>query len=458
MVSIACSDFKQTVLPQDTVQPPMAVDFAFTHVNLVPMNQEQVLRNRTVLVKDERIVAILSDDETLDYQAVTTIDGKDQYVLPGLADMHSHLRMNPQAMFNQYIANGVTTVRNMSLKDGDQDHLALRDKLKNRQMTGPRYLVSGPQLKPENLPDMAAAEKMMRFYVENGFDVVKIHADLPQDIYDLVLTVSKQNNIMVTGHTQHKMPLADTLRMDSVEHVEELLYISMHEPHTEEVDAKIFFRDHAKKLADFEKPEYRLEMAKAFIESDTAIVTTLTIFDAITDWLDDERFSALATREHNKYLPKWIKEQYLSDSQNPYRDPNWPFTLEAIKHNNNLIQTLMAQFQQQGVQLILGVDAFGTVIPGFSVHKELGIMVKAGLSPFQALETGTINVARYLGEDDERGSIEQGKLADFFMVRNNPLENIENAQQVTGVFVKDQWHNQADLTAMLAKAAALNAR
>ena len=128
-------------------------------------------------------------------------------------------------------------------------------------MTGPSYLIRGPPLKQKNVPNLAAAEKMMAYYIENKFDVVKVHSDLPRDIYELVLNKANKSGIMVTGHTQHKMPLADTLRMDSVEHVEELLYVSMHESHVEDVDAELFFKDHAKKLVDF---EYRCLDPKKF--------------------------------------------------------------------------------------------------------------------------------------------------------------------------------------------------
>lgn len=440
----------------DMFKPSIEVDYAITDINVVPMDSDIILNNQTVLIKDNRIFKILPSANHLKFHAKKVIDGNGQYMLPGLADMHSHLRMNPQAMFNQYVANGVTTIRNMSLSDGKFDHLSIRKKVRSGEMLGPRYLISGPQLKEEKLPDLASAQKMMDFYTSEGFDVVKIHSDLPEDIYNLVLQRAEQANMMVTGHTQHKMPLSETLRMDSIEHVEELLYISMHEDHVTDVDAEIFFRDHHKKLQDFSDVNFRKNMAKQFADTHTSIVSTLTIFDTILEWLDDKRFEQLQSREANKYLPNSIKKQYLNNERNPYRDPNWPFDTESISSNNDLMKKLVGEFHQQGVNFILGVDAFGTVVPGFSIHKELELLVASGLTPYQALQTGTINVAKYLSEEDERGTISEGKRADFIIIANNPLDNISHTKQVTSVFTHNRWLDEVKLKEMLLEAVELN--
>lgn len=431
------------------------VDFAITHVNIIPMDSERVLSHKTVLIKDNRIVKVLDADNT-SFSAEQVINGNNNYLLPGLADMHSHLRMNPQAMFNQYLANGVTTVRNLRLADGKVDHVKLRQQIRDQKVLAPRYLISGPQLSENNITNLKTTQAMMDFHAEQQFDVVKVHTDLPPQLYALILSEAKKHGIPVTGHTQHKMLLSETLKMASVEHVEELLYASMHEANVGEVNADIFFRDHKHKLADFEQLSYRNEMARQFVESDTAVVTTLTIFNTILDWLDDDRFAALQRREDNQYLPQNIRKKYLKSEFNPYRDPNWPFSFKDIHNSSTLMGQLTREFHQQGVQLVLGVDAFGSVIPGFSIHKELSLLVEAGLSPYQALQTGTSNVANYLGDSRDRGTIEQGKIADFFLVANNPLDNIANTKIVEGVFIQGQWLSKVKLTAMLEEAVVLN--
>jgi imidazolonepropionase-like amidohydrolase len=95
--------------------------------------------------------------------------------------------------------------------------------------------------------------------------------------------------------------------------------------------------------------------------------------------------------------------------------------------------------------LLLGSDAFGALVPGFAPHQELELMVAAGLSPYEALRTGTVNAAAYLGEADNAGTVETGKRADFTLVAANPLDDIRNAARVLGVFTHAKWYSATEL-------------
>jgi imidazolonepropionase-like amidohydrolase len=101
--------------------------------------------------------------------------------------------------------------------------------------------------------------------------------------------------------------------------------------------------------------------------------------------------------------------------------------------------------------LLLGSDAFGALVPGFAPHQELELMVAAGLSPYEALRTGTVNVAAYLGEVDSAGTVEIGKRADFTLVAANPLDDIRHAAKVRGVFSHAKWHSATELEARIAE-------
>ncbi len=104
---------------------------------------------------------------------------------------------------------------------------------------------------------------------------------------------------------------------------------------------------------------------------------------------------------------------------------------------------------EAGVPLLLGTDAFGAVVPGFSVHQALKLMVDAGLTPFEALRTGTVNAAAYLGETETAGTVEVGTRADVFLVPNDPLGDIGNAADTKGVFSNGKWRAASDLAKML---------
>ena len=129
---------------------------------------------------------------------------------------------------------------------------------------------------------------------------------------------------------------------------------------------------------------------------------------------------------------------------------------EALRWLREAVPLIRA-LHEAGVPLLLGTDSFGTLVPGFSIHRELEMMVAAGLTPYEALRTGTVNAAAYLDESDTAGTIEVGKRADFILVEENPLTDIRHVSNVQGVFNQGKWHSEIALARMLAEAKLLSA-
>ena len=90
------------------------------------------------------------------------------------------------------------------------------------------------------------------------------------------------------------------------------------------------------------------------------------------------------------------------------------------------------------------------MFPGFSLHEELQRLVAAGFTPLEALQTATLNPAKFLGMEDRVGSIEKGKLADLVLLDANPLEDIRNTQKIAGVVLNGRYLSRTDLDKMLA--------
>jgi imidazolonepropionase-like amidohydrolase len=112
-------------------------------------------------------------------------------------------------------------------------------------------------------------------------------------------------------------------------------------------------------------------------------------------------------------------------------------------------RTLLLEMQRAGVGLLLGSDAPQIMnVPGYSTHQELAYLVGAGLSPLEALQSGTLNVARFFGETD-RGKVAPGMLADLILLEANPLENIENTARIAGVFYAGEWLDRGALARMI---------
>jgi len=438
---------------------PLEADIVFENINVIPMTEDRILQHQAVAIRNGQIIAILDQAEADTVDADTRISGEGRFLMPGLADMHIHMRMQPQALFNLALANGVTTVANMRLADGDGDvdHLQLRSDVASGQMTGPRYLVSGPMLTPENLPDTESVARMLDQHVQAGYDVVKIHADLDFDIYDALIRGARERGLRVTGHGQHQMPLAQTLRMDSIEHAEELLYTSHQgfgEIAADFIEFMPTYFDHLERLND---PEYRAPIIRDIAASGIFIDPTLVIYSMIPVWVDDDQFA----RHHNDprliYVPQGTRDWYLGADTNPYRGEDFPLSARHFEDNLDILSTLIFELNEAGVPLLLGSDSFGTLVPGFSAHRELELMVEAGLTPYQALKTGTVNVAAYLEESDIAGSVEIGKRADFILLNENPLVDIANTRSVHGVYTHGTWHTQSELNAMLGAVEGLNA-
>jgi imidazolonepropionase-like amidohydrolase len=126
---------------------------------------------------------------------------------------------------------------------------------------------------------------------------------------------------------------------------------------------------------------------------------------------------------------------------------------EHFDHNMNLLLALTKELHDAAVPLLVGSDVFGALVPGFAQHQEMELLVKAGLTPYEVLQATTVTAARYLGEYDEAGTIEVGKRADFILLGANPLEKIQNAADVRGVFTHGKWHSADDLKMRLSRVA-----
>jgi imidazolonepropionase-like amidohydrolase len=437
-------------------------DYVFENVNVIPMNEQTIIADQAVAVRDGLIVAIVDASEMSNIVASERIDGQGAYLMPGLSDMHVHLRMDAQPFFDLQLAKGITTVHNMGNGDGGGkiDHVALRAEVAAGTIDGPRYLISGPQIHQEQVPTLAEIEPFLTSHMEHGYDTMKIHGDLAPDVYDALIKGARARGIRITGHAQHMMPHAQTLRMDAMEHVEEFLYSSPDSVFGEAAAGGVdeYLSAYYANLSRLTDPAYRAGIAKDFAASGIFVDPTLIIYTTLPQYIDDKRFAELPTDPRIAYLPEQTRLSYLDWEKNEYRAGLGPLfekflnkveanttPAEHLDQNIELMTIFVKELHDAGVPLLLGSDAFGLLVPGYAAHQELELMVEAGLTPYEALRTGTVNAAAYLGESDKAGTIEIGKRADFILVAGNPLDSIENAAQIRGVYSKKKWRSAAEL-------------
>jgi hypothetical protein len=176
----------------------------------------------------------------------------------------------------------------------------------------------------------------------------------------------------------------------------------------------------------------------------------------------------------------WERGQWLVDdidlTQDPltryapaaWKDRTWPMFVHDIietmdtdplpvrRHFVQMELDMTLAMFRAGVPFMAGTDtAAGVhVFPGFSLHDELALFVQAGLSPLQALQTATVNPARFMGRLADLGTVERGKLADLVLLDANPLEDIANTRKIHGVVLAGRYFDRTDLDHMLAGVAA----
>jgi imidazolonepropionase-like amidohydrolase len=423
-------------------------NFAFLHVNVIPMDQERVLADYTVIVQSGRIIEIGPTASTTVPDWATQIDAAGQYLIPALADMHIHMlgqawniMFPPQAQFKPealdfakllflYVANGVTTVQVMSALP---DHLPLRDQINKAEVLGPRLIlarmIDGPKKAwPPPISTWVATVEEARQGVldakKAGYDTMKVYSFLTQETYDAVLNTAKEVGMSVDGH----IPMAL-----STEYV--LKVGQNHIVHSEEV------MKHAKGDYSSERIDY---FANIIAESDTWITPTLIPSNqllVIFDDLDKELARPEVRYMHPMALGIW---SYLTT--NMYL-PMPPEHRASIRKGYESFQLPLTQaLNKKGVKLMAGTDALlPTVIPGFSLHWELEKLVVAGLTPYEALRTSTTHPMEFLGELDKAGTIEVGKRAELVLLESNPLEKITNTRKIAGVMMQSRWLPKSEL-------------
>ena len=433
--------------------------------------------NQTVIVKDNKIVALGNSDELSFSDELKTIDGKGKYLIPGLWDAHVHLTYEPEmttSMFDLFLVNGITSVRDTG---GEMELvMPLKRAADADPKNKPRVKVAGPLL--DGVPTVydgvsriklgigagtpAAAETLVDQFVEGGVDLIKSYEMLTPASFAAVIKRATEHGKVVTGHVPLSMDVVDASNqgLRSMEHMRNL-EMSISEDHDSllKVRTQLLFnkdnllglelrssihsaqRIHAVKTEDEARRNYVL---KALHDNDTWQTPTLSIMTATTF----RPFAEQAWRDNYDYLPEEVKirwtAQSLSITDTPLSESDMVYPNWALKMVNHL--------KEAQIPIMAGTDApIAFLTPGFSLHNELILLVQAGLTPLEAIEAATTRPAEYFGLDKELGLIETGMLADLLLLDANPLANISNTQKINAVFKDGKYFSRAALDKILSE-------
>ena len=422
----------------------VAASTAFINVNVLPMTSETVIKAQTVVVDQGKIIAIGDVDSVPVPEEAQVVDGTDRYLMPGLAEMHAHVpdaaSSDLDRVFSLFAANGVTTIRGML---GRPSHLKLRQDLLDGNAFGPRLITSGPSMNGNTVSSPADGASKVRAQHAAGYDFIKIHPGLTAEEYEAIATTANELDIPFAGHVPSAVGLQSALSagMATIDHLDGYLAAMMPADSDQSGGYGGFFG---------------VMLAEQVIEGQIAVMAELTVaedtWNVPTEALFEHFVSAvgvteLSNRPEMQYMPPATVRQWVQSKERQLGERG--FSAELAARAIDIRRKLILALHRAGAGLLLGSDAPQVFnVPGFSLHHELGLLVAAGLTPFEALQTGTTAVARFLGINT--GSVEIGRDADLVLLDANPLDDISHARRVHGVMLRGGWHSRRDLEERLA--------
>ncbi|MBC8030169.1 MAG: amidohydrolase family protein [Pyrinomonadaceae bacterium] len=432
----------------------------FTHATVIDTTGGPPKSDSTVIVAGNRIVAFGKTGRVRIPEGAQVVNAADKFLLPGLWDMHFHSPEDQQAreiFLPLAIANGVTGVRHMF---GSEALLKQRDEVLSGTLLGPRMIVGSPVVDGPtpmwvgsvSVADAPAGRQAVRTLKQRGYDFIKVYQFLPREVYLAIADEARKQNIVFAGHVPFSvsaaeasdagqksfehifgMSLACSAREDSLRPA--LAEAAAHVGKAFDAHIELFIRNESEPVASYNEQK-AAALFKRLAGNGTYAMPTLVLHRSLASGADP----AFRNDPRLKYMPPNIRRLF-----------DWElrfFTSYQPVYERQLLTT--GAMHRAGVKVLAGTDTFNAYcFPGFSLHDELELFVQAGFTPLEALQTATLNPARYLGLSSSLGTIEKGKIADLILLEANPLENVGNTRKIAAVVANGRYLPKESLRRML---------
>ncbi|HEV2297513.1 MAG TPA: amidohydrolase family protein [Candidatus Acidoferrales bacterium] len=449
-----------------------------THVTVIDATGAPARPDTTVVITGGRITEMGESNEIRPPKNAEIVNATRKFLIPGLWDMHVH--WYEKDYLPLFIANGVTGIRIMW---GMPINHQWGKEIEAGQLLGPHMLIAstpvdGPKPVWPGSITVANASEARQAVIQakrDGDDFIKVYSLLPRDAYFAIADESKKQGIPFEGHVPISVSAeeASNAGQKSIEHLTGVLPACSNRAaellkSSQEALAAIIAGQQppvsavhgaaSRKWEELTLETYSPQKAEALFaelkKNQTWQCPTLTVLRGMA-FLDDPSFT---NDSRLKYMPRNIRASW--DPRTDFRlktrtAEGWALSKKVFSKDAEIVGAM----QRAGVNILAGTDTLNPYcFPGFSLHDELGLLVKAGLSPMEALQAATLNPARFMGKEKDLGTVETGKIADLVLLDANPLDDIANTKRIDAVVLGGKFFPRMSLDGMLAKVEALASR
>lgn len=382
-----------------------------------------------VYVLRGRITAVLPAGSPI-RGAVNEIDAAGRVMLPGLFDMHAHAGRWEGGL---NLAAGVTTIRDMGNDNANIQQII--DETAGGKLLGPQIVPAG-FLEGESpmssnggfvIKDLAQAKNAIDWYAEHGYPQLKIYNSFPKAILKETVDYAHKRGLRVSGHVPVGLRAHEALDAgyDEINHINQVMLNFLATPQTDTRTLQRFILP-SEKVADL---DFNSAAVKNFIKRlkarGTVIDPTLATFAFLKQKDGDINTPFAPVADH---MPPSVKRGFHVGTMKIADDA----TLKRYEKSYAKMVQFVGMMHKAGIPIVAGTDEMA----GFTLQAELELLVKAGLTPTEALQVATRNGARYTRTDADRGSIVPGKLADLVLVDGDPTKNISDVRKVAAVITR----------------------
>lgn len=437
----------------------------FTHVTVIDGTGARPKSDQTVVLTGGRIAAIGRTGAISVPDGAQVIEATGRFLIPGLWDMHVH--WYDGSYLPLFLANGVTGVRIMF---GDPMHLQWRRQIESGTLVGPRLVIASPivdgphPIWPGSIAVGTPEEgrKAVAQVKKDGYDFVKVYSLLPRDAYLAIADEAKKEGIVFAGHVPTSVTVSEAsdAGQKSIEHLTGVLIAcSRHEAELmrSQQEAMTGAKDLSaaqpalRTIQKAELESYDIGKARQLFarlrRNRTWQCPTLVVLRNMAS-LDDP---SITDDSRLRYMPPYIKTIWENFRLKSHTPEDYALGKQVYARNREIV----AAMRRAGVEFLAGTDTLNPYcFPGFSLHDELALLVQAGLTPMEALQAATRNPARFLGKENEIGTIERGKVADLVLLDADPLQDIHNTTRIRAVVRGGKLYDRAALDTMLSQAEA----